>query len=202
MYKNIVLLWFICIFSLSALRGNREYKSEKLFSILDFRENSIKGPQYIDEASYRLSVEGLVEKPMIYTYSEVLENNLNTKKITMHCVEGWSVDILWEGIKLEDLISKSEVLPSANTVIFHSRDGYTTSLPLSTILEKELLLAYKMNGLVLPPERGFPFQVVAEDKLGYKWAKWVEKIELSDDPEYEGFCESRGYSNEADVKIK
>ena len=46
--------------------------------------------------------------------------------------------------------------------------------------------------------RGFPFQPVAESKFGYKWIKWINRIELSDEP-YEGFWEQRGYSNEADV---
>ncbi len=61
-------------------------------------------------------------------------------------------------------------------------------------------MAYKMNGLTLPPERGFPFQLVAEKKWGYKWIKWITGIELSDDEDYRGYWESRGYSNEADLE--
>ena len=49
------------------------------------------------------------------------------------------------------------------------------------------------------PERGYPFQVVAEDKLGYKWAKWVTGIEVSNDADYRGYWESRGYDNDAAV---
>jgi DMSO/TMAO reductase YedYZ molybdopterin-dependent catalytic subunit len=104
-----------------------------------------------------------------------------------------------EGVLLEDLFDDVEVKENANTVIFHSYDGYTTSLPLQTVLDKDLIIAYKMNDIVLPPERGFPFQLVAEDKLGYKWAKWITRIELSDDPDYEGYWEQRGFTNEADV---
>ena len=51
----------------------------------------------------------------------------------------------------------------------------------------------------LPPERGFPFEVVAESKWGYKWVKWVTKIELSGDPNYRGYWESRGYNNDGDL---
>jgi DMSO/TMAO reductase YedYZ molybdopterin-dependent catalytic subunit len=54
-----------------------------------------------------------------------------------------------------------------------------------------------MNGLVLPPERGFPFQLVAESKYGYKWIKWITEIELSDNVNYKGFWESKGFSNDA-----
>jgi DMSO/TMAO reductase YedYZ molybdopterin-dependent catalytic subunit len=81
----------------------------------------------------------------------------------------------------------------------HAADGYTTSLPLDYFAERDILLAYKMNDVVLPPERGFPFQLVAEDKWGYKWIKWVERIELSADEDYEGYWERRGYDNEADL---
>jgi DMSO/TMAO reductase YedYZ molybdopterin-dependent catalytic subunit len=60
-------------------------------------------------------------------------------------------------------------------------------------------MAYKMNGLVLPPERGFPFELVAESKYGYKWIKWITSIELSDNENYLGYWESRGFSNDATV---
>jgi len=46
---------------------------------------------------------------------------------------------------------------------------------------------------------GYPFQLAAEDKLGYKWCKWVVRIELSTDPNYQGFWESQGYGNDAEV---
>jgi DMSO/TMAO reductase YedYZ molybdopterin-dependent catalytic subunit len=61
-------------------------------------------------------------------------------------------------------------------------------------------MAYKMNGLVLPPERGFPFQLVAESKWGYKWIKWITRIEVSGDEGYRGYWESRGYSDDADLE--
>ena len=104
-----------------------------------------------------------------------------------------------------DLSRMWAVVKSANLyflaliAIFHAEDGYTSSLPLSVIREYELLLAHKMNGVTLPPERGFPFQVVAESRWGYKWVKWVTKIELSDDAEYRGYWEKKGYNNDADV---
>jgi DMSO/TMAO reductase YedYZ molybdopterin-dependent catalytic subunit len=177
----------------------REYQGERLGSVLDFRENSIKGPQRIDIDGYRLEVSGLVGKPQSLTYNEVLAFPTYSKVITLHCVEGWSVKILWEGVLLTDILKAAGLELGANTVIFHAYDGYTTSLPLAFIIENNILLAYKMNGVTLPPERGFPFQVVAESKLGYKWAKWVTKIEVSDDPTYKGFWESRGYDNQADI---
>ena len=176
-----------------------EYEGQDLSSVTDFRENSIKGSQYIDIDAYTLTIDGLIEQPVALSYDEVLDNQKYTKVVTLHCVEGWSVDILWEGILLADLFEAVDVQESADTVIFHSEDGYSTALPLQTIMDRQLMIAYKMNGVVLPPERGFPFQLVAEDKLGYKWIKWITRIELSDDADYEGYWEQRGFDNEADV---
>jgi len=178
----------------------REYEGEKLSSINAFRENSIKGPQHIDIESYRLKISGLVENLTNYTYDEVIDGHKHYKKVvTLDCVEGWSVDILWEGMLVRDLITTSNPLPNAKVVIFHAYDGYTTSLPLDYILNKDIIMAYRMNGIDLPPERGYPFQLVTESKWGYKWIRWITEIELSDDVNYRGFWESRGYSNTGDL---
>lgn len=178
----------------------KEYQGEDLSSINDFRENSIAGPQHININDYKLNIVGLVDKQLNLTYNEVINQSPSQQKvITLNCVEGWSVTILWEGIPLKDLFDASGIKQGANTVIFRSYDGYSTSLPLSYILENNIILAYKMNGVTIPEERGFPFQVVAESKWGYKWAKWVTEIELSDDPNFRGYWEERGYSNDGSL---
>ena len=178
----------------------REYEGEKLSSVDEFRENSIKGPQQVAIENYQLMITGLVENPENYTYDEVINQHQRYKKVvTLDCVEGWSVTILWEGTLVRDLIEKSSPLPNAKVVIFHACDGYTTSLPLDYIVNNDIIMAYKMNEITLPPERGFPFQLVAESKWGYKWIKWITEIELSDDVNYRGFWESRGYSDSANL---
>lgn len=180
----------------------REYQGQKLSSMNDFRENSIKGPQYIDEENYRLVIAGLVNRNMSYTYEDVItEHNIYQKAVTLYCVEGWEVTILWEGVLVRDLVYKAGVDPKANTVVFYAHDGYSTSLPLDYIVGNNIMIAYRMNGVILPPERGFPFQLVAESKWGYKWIKWITRIELSDNANYRGFWESRGYSNDADLDM-
>ena len=172
----------------------RNYQGEKLSSINDFHENSIKGPQYIDINSYKLEISGLVEEEKQLTYDEVLSLQKYSKVITLYCVEGWDVTILWEGVLLKDVIGKTQ--PGANTVIFYAYDGYSSSLPLDYIVDNDIMLAYKINNATIPPERGFPFQVVAEDRWGYKWVKWVTKIDVTNDPTYRGYWEQRGYNND------
>lgn len=178
----------------------KEYEGERLDSMADVLDLSIKGPQYMDINSYELEITGLVEEPKKYTYDQVLEHQKYSKVITINCVTGWSARVLWEGVLLKDLFDEVKVKPEANTVIFYAYDGYTTSLPLDYIISNNILMADKINNVTLVPERGFPFQLVAEDKYGYKWIKWITKIELSDNKNYKGYWESRGYNNEADIK--
>ncbi|MBD3204221.1 molybdopterin-dependent oxidoreductase [Candidatus Woesearchaeota archaeon] len=178
----------------------REYKGERLDSLNDFFENSILGPQVIDEIGYSLKITGLVKNNLDLSYTDVLENFQNYKKVvTLYCVEGWDVKILWEGVLVKDILNKVKPIDDADTVIFYAKDGYTTSLPLAYLVENDILLAYKMNNVTLPEERGFPFQLVAEDKWGYKWIKWVTEIEVSNDSSYKGYWERRGFSNSANL---
>ena len=178
----------------------REYQGEKLSSVNDFRENSIKGPQYINTSTYQLKITGLIKNPTNYTYDEIISTFQHYKKVvTLDCVEGWSVKILWEGILIRDLLNQTQPDKNATTIIFKAYDGYTTSVPLNYTTDNNILLAYKMNNATIPPERGFPFQLVAESKWGYKWIKWVTEIDLSDNRNYKGYWESRGYSNSGNL---
>ncbi|MBR9682042.1 MAG: molybdopterin-dependent oxidoreductase [Candidatus Altiarchaeota archaeon] len=173
----------------------REYQGEKLDSVHSFRENSIEGPQYVNISTYSLKISGLLESPLEYRYGQILAFENHSKVITLYCVEGWDAKILWEGVKLSDLIPKDSILPEATTMIFHAVDGYTTAFSISEIYDDDLMLAHKMNDAPLIPERGFPLQLVAESKWGYKWIKWIDEIEISTDSDYRGFWEQRGYSN-------
>jgi DMSO/TMAO reductase YedYZ molybdopterin-dependent catalytic subunit len=178
----------------------RDYEGVNLSSISDFRENSIKGPQKIDASTYRLVIKGLVNQTVEYTYDEILVKFDNYQKVvTLYCVEGWSAKILWEGFLVKDLLAEAGVDPEAVALIFYAHDGYSTSLPLEYINEKDIIVAYKMNDVVLPPERGFPLQLVAESRYGYKWIKWITTIEVTDNSNYLGFWESRGFPNDAEL---
>jgi DMSO/TMAO reductase YedYZ molybdopterin-dependent catalytic subunit len=178
----------------------REYEGEKLSSVYDFRNNAIRGTQHIDIDSYMLNISGLVSSPQSYDYDQIINNYQNYKKVVeLNCVEGWSATVLWEGLLLRELLSEAKPLPEAKTVIFHASDDYTTSFPIEYIMDNDIIMAYKMNGYPLIPERGYPFTLVAENKWGYKWIKWITKIELSDDVNYKGFWESGGYSNSGDL---
>jgi len=186
------------VINLSAVEIN-DYNGEKLGSVNDFRENSIKGVQYINKESYKLQVSGLVTSPTSYSYNDIVGLPNYKKVVTLNCVEGWSVKALWQGVLVKDILKNSQIDPKATTIIFYAADGYSTSFPLDYVLQNNIMLAYILNGVELPPERGFPFQLVAEQKWGYKWIKWITKIELSSDTNYKGFWESKGYNNDGSL---
>lgn len=178
----------------------QEYEGKLLDPAIGPRDNSITGVQEIDINKYQLKITGLVNNEISLSYQDVLEMTSYQRLITLYCVEGWDATILWEGVLLTDLIDLGEAKSTANTVIFHAEDGYTTSLPYAVIKDRQLILAYKANGIALPNEMGYPFIVIAENKLGYKWARWVTEIELSSEDTYKGYWESLGYDNDAEVE--
>lgn len=205
----ITILILVLIFSRYLSKKDRivlneeeilDYQGEKLSSIQGFRENSIKGPQYVDINNYKLNITGLIENKKSYTYDEIINKFQKYEKVTtIYCVEGWSLKILWEGILVRDFLENVGISKDAKILIFRAHDGYTTSMPIEYFYDKDILIAYKMNGVTLPPERGFPFQLVAENKWGYKWIKWITEIEVSNDENYRGYWEERGFSNEGDL---
>ena len=175
----------------------KQFHGKKLDSITVLHENSIKGPQYVDANTYHLVVDGLVAHPLKLPYASVLNDFKQYRKVVrLDCVEGWSATILWQGPLVNDVLTSAAPTPAANTVIFHAVDGYSTSFPLDYFRKNARILAGYMNGQPLAPERGFPFMLVAEDKWGYKWCKWIDRIELSSDSGYRGYWEQRGYSND------
>ena len=208
---SVIVVMFLAIILFIAIFQNiqpkmlypqeiREYQGQNLSSISDVKENAIKGTQYSNASTYRLTITGLVNQTEEYTYDQILnEFQKYQKVVTLHCVEGWSVKILWEGFLVNDLLKEAGVKPNAVAAIFYASDGYSTSLPLDYMTSNNIIIAYKMNGITIPPERGFPFQLVAESQYGYKWIKWITKIELTDNPDYLGYWEKRGYPNNATI---
>jgi DMSO/TMAO reductase YedYZ molybdopterin-dependent catalytic subunit len=176
----------------------REYNGQRLSSVNDFRDEAIIGDQHINGSTYALTVTGLVRNETVLEYDDVVGKHAHYEKVvTLHCVEGWEVTALWEGVRIKDILEEAGYNRSAQVLIFYAQDGYTTSLPLSYILNNNITIAFKVNGLVLPADRGFPFRLVAEGKLGYKWIKWITKIEVSNDVNFRGYWESNGFDNDA-----
>jgi DMSO/TMAO reductase YedYZ molybdopterin-dependent catalytic subunit len=178
-----------------------EFMGTALTPISQQRNNALAGTQTIDRASYTLTVDGLVDHPLTLTYDDLLALPQQDRLQDLDCVEGWSFTAKWTGPSLNDILKAAGVKPEAKIVIFHTADvpsGYS-SLDLSYIVDNDIIIGMKDNDITLPASRGFPFQVVAMSKFGYKWAKWVNRIELSDNTDFRGYWETAGYNNNAAV---
>jgi DMSO/TMAO reductase YedYZ molybdopterin-dependent catalytic subunit len=161
---------------------------------------AIAGTQFLDQSTYRLAITGLVENQSNYAYDEIVDNFNSTQEVaTLPCVEGWSVTMLWQGVPIKEILQQVGVSPNATTLIFVASDGYSTSLPLSYVTQNNISIAYKMNNITLTPQTGWPFFLVAKDQYGYKWIEWLTEINVSNDSNYLGYWESRGYPNNATV---
>ncbi|MBN1307393.1 MAG: molybdopterin-dependent oxidoreductase [Chitinispirillaceae bacterium] len=155
----------------------------------------------IDLSTFCLEVTGLVDSPFILTWEEILAHPAAySDTILMYCVEGWEVWGNWKGILIRSLLERAHVQTEGNHILFGCADGYSTSLPISYLLKYDIILAYEVNGSPLQGYDGFPLRLIAFGKYGYKWAKWITRLEVTAQSET-GFWEGRGYTDKADVPI-
>jgi DMSO/TMAO reductase YedYZ molybdopterin-dependent catalytic subunit len=139
---------------------------------------------------YRLTVTGLVDAPVSLSLSDLTALPSRTQ-ITRHdCVEGWSCIAKWQGVPLGTVLTLAKPKVTARYAIFHCFDAierglsgevfYYESIDLIDAFHPQTILAYAMNGSHLPVENGAPLRLRVERQLGYKMAKYVHTIELTD----------------------
>ena len=162
---------------------------------------SALGQPQIDLNTFKLSITGLVDSSFSLGWEEIQHWPwIYTDTLIMYCVEGWEVWGNWKGILVKELLQKASLGKYATHVVFHGIDGYTTALPIGYLEYYDALLAYEVNGKPLKDQDGFPLRLIAFGKFGYKWAKWVKEIEVTDEPK-KGYWESIGYSDQANVPL-
>jgi DMSO/TMAO reductase YedYZ molybdopterin-dependent catalytic subunit len=132
---------------------------------------------------WRLKVDGLVERPTALSLAELRVLPARTQ-ITRHdCVEGWSAIGKWTGAQLGPLLQSVGLKPEARYLVFHCADklgrtgNYYESIDLIDAFHPQTILAYDMNGTALTEPHGAPIRLRVERQLGYKHAKYVERIE-------------------------
>ncbi len=138
-------------------------------------------------SDWRLRVHGLVDRPVSFSLAQLKVLRSRTQ-ITMHnCDEGWSAVGQWTGVPLSDVLSLSGLKSSARYVVFHCLDKmevdgnyYYESLDLLDALHPQTILAYAMNGKALPVGYGAPLRLRVETQIGYKNAKYIDRIEVVD----------------------
>lgn len=149
-------------------------------------------------SSYRLRIDGLVERPMTMTIADILRAPAVSETRFYQCVTGWKVNnVHWTGIRLSSLLDQVRPHASAHAVKFYSFDGvYTESLTMAQARQSDVLLAYNLMDKPLSTAQGAPLRLVVPGMYGYKFAKWVNRVELIPAP-IDGYWERNGYDRDA-----
>lgn len=164
-----------------------------------FRFNTVERPRpEFDPATYRLRIEGDVDRPLELTYDELLALPSVRQTSDFHCVEGWGVDdVRWEGVSMQTVIELVGPRPDARFITFHSMGGvYADSLTIEQASLSDVLLAYRMYEEPLPPGHGAPLRLVMPQMYGYKGPKWLERVEFVGH-RVVGYWEQRGWDIDA-----
>ncbi|MEI9853075.1 MAG: molybdopterin-dependent oxidoreductase [Sphingomonas sp.] len=166
----------------------REFRADQMSPV--FRVNGNARPD-TDEyaahlaerfANWRLRVDGLVARPLAFSLAD-LRAMPQRAQITRHdCVEGWSAIGKWQGPRLATLLDRAGPRDTARYIVFHCADRmgstpYYESIDLIDAFHPQTILAWAMNGRVLPVGHGAPLRLRVERQLGYKHAKFVMRIE-------------------------
>jgi len=147
----------------------------------------------VDPADWHLDVAGLVSDKTPWTV-ERLRALPQEGQITRHiCIEGWSQVGQWSGVLLHTFLRGVGADLRARYVAFNCFDGYSTSLDMASALHPQTILALDFDQQALTPEWGSPLRLRIPIKLGFKSAKNLQSIEVTNTfPS--GFWEKQGYN--------
>jgi len=147
----------------------------------------------VDLSSWRLEVSGLVADKTAWTV-ERLRTLPQARQITRHiCIEGWSAIGDWRGVPLKTFLQRIGADTSARFVGFKCADRYHSSLDMASALQPQTLLALDFGNEALPTSNGFPLRLSVPTKLGFKSAKHVAAIFVSN-TNPGGYWEDQGYN--------
>jgi len=137
--------------------------------------------QETDLDTWRLKVEGLIERPFQLTYSQILTLPSIERNVLLICPGFFANHGRWKGISMTTLLEEAKVKSEATLVTFRGPEGNyekTERFYLKDVLSNNVFLAYGVNGKPLPKKHGFPLRVVAEGHYGFNWVKYVHKIHI------------------------
>ena len=153
----------------------------------------------VPQESWTLEIDGLVDRPLKFTWDEY--QSLPRVKVfaDFHCVTRWSrLSNLWEGVSIHELLARAGLQPKAKFVIATGYDsGWTTNLPIEELLQPDVLLADTHDGEPINADHGGPVRLMVPLLYAWKSAKWLRKITFvaEDRP---GYWEQAGYHDHGD----
>ncbi len=162
----------------------------------------------IEPADWTLRIHGMVDREVVVTYQELVDQALTEAWVTLNCVSnevGGNLigNAWWSGVRIAGLLRAAGVHEGADAVLQTSEDGWTCGTPLSVLTdERDAMLAVAMNGSPLPIEHGFPVRTIVPGLYGYVSAcKWVVDLEVTRFADIEAYWTSKGWSELGPVKL-
>jgi DMSO/TMAO reductase YedYZ molybdopterin-dependent catalytic subunit len=151
-----------------------------------------------DPATWRLTIDGLVDRPGTLTYESLLRLPRAEQVSTFHCVTGWTVkNVHWAGVRFADVLATAGIQQAASVLTFTSaEEPYVDTLTLDQARLPDAMLAYELDGKPLSRAHGAPVRVVIPEMYGYKGVKWVARITAGIEAS-PGYWEQRGYDTDA-----
>jgi DMSO/TMAO reductase YedYZ molybdopterin-dependent catalytic subunit len=137
------------------------------------------GNHKVDLKRWQLEIDGLVQRPVKLSYSQLTEIPSIHKDVLLICPGVFAYHARWEGVSVAKLLKMAQVSADATHVSFTGPNGRyekTEQFPIEDIRSEKVFLAYKVNDKVLPVKHGFPLRAVAEGYYGSDWVKYVFKV--------------------------
>jgi DMSO/TMAO reductase YedYZ molybdopterin-dependent catalytic subunit len=162
----------------------------------------------VDADRWRLSVDGLVDRPFTLSHRQLLALPMVERDITMTCVSnevggGYVGSARWLGVRLADVLERAGVRVGADQLLSTAVDGFTISTPLDAVRDgRDALLVVGMNGEPLPAAHGYPARLVVPGLYGFVSAtKWVTRLTLSTYARDTAYWTQRKWATDAPIKI-
>ena len=170
-----------------------EYGDDELTPEEGFRVNDYDTDEPdIDPENWKLDVKGLVNKPGEYTLQQISSLPKRVMNTRHCCVEGWSMVPKWGGTPIHEFLSYVGADTGAKYVAVKCGDDYSTSFDMPSILHPQSLLCYEAYQKPLTLQHGAPLRIVMPTKLGYKSAKWITELVVTNEKPG-GYWEDQGY---------
>jgi DMSO/TMAO reductase YedYZ molybdopterin-dependent catalytic subunit len=149
----------------------------------------------VDLDRWKLTVEGLVQRPGEYKLSQIQALPKITQNTRHVCVEGWDVIGNFGGARASDFLRLIGADTSARFVEVDCADEYYESIDMATMLHPQTLFCYEMYGKPLDRGHGAPLRLQMPTKIGYKQAKYLLTLRVSNvlQPDRRGYWEDQGY---------
>ena len=178
------------------------YSPTRLARTYDPSERSRSLPSYFisrdmptlrDPSAWRLSVDGLVERPLSLSLDDLRRLPSTSYTVKHHCVEGWSAIASWAGVPVSAIVERCHPKSTARYIMFRSFDSdYSNGWDMASAMHPQSILAHSMNDQPLGPDHGAPLRLYSPTKLGYKLTKYLVSMTFTD-TRPGGYWEDQGY---------